>query len=119
VIVEKRQRVHQERPEVLAKGAAADHPLVVVAPAVVVRPIEASPRDCRRKPEEELLVPGVHPKGHVGLAPVTPEVALPDEQPDQEASLKGVEWCESGRRAEPTGGTAFRSRMRRRPFRDR
>src|SRR5439155_16427847 len=37
---------------------------------------------------EEALVPGVHPEGHLGLAPVAAEMPLPDQHPDQQAEVE-------------------------------
>jgi hypothetical protein len=43
------------------------------------------------EPSEDRLVVDVHPQRDVGLATVAPEVALPDQQPDEEAGVERTE----------------------------
>ena len=57
---------------------------------MVVRAVEAGAGDGIEEPVEEGFVPGVHAQGDVGLAAVAPEVALADEEAEEEAGGEGV-----------------------------
>src|ERR1019366_4885277 len=85
-----------ERDHHLAKVVAAGHPLVVVAPAVVVGAVEPPAWEGSGQPSEQLLVADVHPQGDLRLAPVTAEVSLPDEQAEQIAHGEAVELRSGG-----------------------
>ena len=52
---------------------------------MVVRAVERAARVGSAQPLEGLLVPDVHPQGHLRLAAVAPEVALADQEAQKEA----------------------------------
>ena len=74
--------------KVLGESAAAGHPLEIVAVAVVIRPVKLAARKSRLEPAEQSLVAYVHAQGDLRLTPITTEVALADEDPEQQAALE-------------------------------
>ncbi len=75
-----------EGNDVIAEIPAPSRPLVVRPAAVMIGTVEPTARIRRPQPFERLLVAGVHPEGDLRLAPVTTEMALSDQQTDQEPS---------------------------------
>jgi len=55
---------------------------------VVVRTVERAARVGAAQPFERLLVADVHAQGHLGLAAISTEVALPDEEPEEESDCQ-------------------------------
>ena len=65
---------------------------------MVVRAVERAARVGAAQPLEGLLVADVHSQGHLGLAAVAAEVALPDEEPEEESDRdRQVRAAERGR----------------------
>lgn len=73
----------EKRKEDLSEEWPSRHPLVVVPPAVVVRPVEATARERTLQPAEEHRVTCVHSQTDLGLTTVTSEASLADQQADQ------------------------------------
>jgi hypothetical protein len=84
----RRQPSVEERNEFVAQVGAPNHPLKVIAPAVVIRAIEAPPGKGPLQPPKDRLMPDVHPQCDVGLAAVATEVTLSDQEPDEESDLE-------------------------------
>ena len=78
----------EDGEKVLGERAAAGHPLEIVAVAVVIRPVELAAWKPRLEPAEQSLVAYVHAQGDLRLTPITAEVALADEDPEQQAALE-------------------------------
>jgi hypothetical protein len=81
----------QERHELIAEHRATRHPLVVAATRMVVRTVQPAARHAVHEPLEQRLVVSVHPERDLGLAPVTAEMPLPDQDSDQESGVERVE----------------------------
>jgi len=87
-----------ERDDDFAECGAADHPLVVVAAAVMVGAVEFAAGQGLDEPVEEAFVAGVHADGDLGLAAIAAEVALACEDAEEiarrevvHAALRGLE----------------------------
>lgn len=84
----RREVLVQEGDEVVAKGLAPDHPLVVAPSSVVVGAVELAAGEGLLQPEEEGFVVRVHAECDLGLSPVAAEVAFADEDSEEEAGLE-------------------------------
>jgi hypothetical protein len=74
----------QDRQQIISKGLATSHPLVVVPPSVMIRPVELGGRDNAQKPMEKLLVPGMHSQSYLGMKSIAAEMPFTDQDPKQE-----------------------------------
>ena len=54
----------------------------------MVGAVEAAARIRRLQPLECLLMANMHPQGHLGLAAITPEVPLADQEAEEEANVE-------------------------------
>lgn len=78
----------EQGDELFAEGGAADHPLEVTTPAVVVGAVELAAWEMLLKPPEECLVIGVHAEGDLGLATVSAEVPFTHQDAEEEACFE-------------------------------
>ncbi len=81
-----------ERNDLIAQISTPNRPLVVRASAVMVRAVEPASRIGSPEPFEGLLVADVHAQRDLWLTPIAPEMALADEQPDEESRREVVWW---------------------------
>lgn len=90
LVQEGRQAAIQKGDQVISQVGATSHPLEVVASVVVVRPVDPPTWKGPFHPPDEYFVAYVHPKCHMGLPTVPPEVTSSDEQPDHQTLLEFV-----------------------------
>jgi len=84
----RREKPVEHGREFIAQERAARHPLQIIPPAVVVRPVDTAARERPLQPVEDRLVPDMHAQGHVRLASVAAEMALADQEADQEPEVE-------------------------------
>ena len=96
----------EDRHQVLRQCGSPRHPLEVVTFAVVVRAVEARSRNPGMQPAEQRLVADVHAKGDLRLPAIAAEVALADQDPDDQALVarEEVEREAPGQCASAAGG---------------
>ncbi len=78
----------EEREQVMDQDRPASHPLVVIAAAVVVGPIQTRSRKALLEPSEQGFVADMHAQRDLGLAAVTSERALADKQANDHPPLE-------------------------------
>ena len=77
-----------QRDDVVAEISPPGRPLEIRSPPVMVRTVESTARVRPPKPLEGLLMTDVHAEGHLRLATVAPEMALADQEAEQEPGRK-------------------------------